>query len=1041
MNKRFSTLVAAALVAGGLSTMAMAQSAPARFQSEIPAVEVTVDDANESYYYHLGDNDKYLTFKTKATDKKVYLVVNEVHESSADPDVYVNSMDSVLWLPTITISNGARSFQFTNKLTDEVLAIKYAGTDKEDKAEVELVSEDTEGAFSSFVLEDDKLISYDANKQKYVLNFDATNNKVTFCQYDAAKSTSYGEVKLFTPAQKLMSAKELNALGNGSFKLNVQDPVTDNSADFINAKSFIAYQSVGNATGGVYLQVKDERMEGTQVASDGETTLDNKHVFLVVDTVFNKAMGTKLDSIGGRGLRIYADTITCMWDGNGASVDATKSDLYDAGEYLLSDYKLSANGFYLDSIGRGAKLETAAGRVPANYRFYIYRDVAKVGAESFTVKVDSIPTIFVEEEGSYFSNRSEAYSYSAAKTDSVGYFAIARIGSATPGIFTVIDSTTLSTATSDVLATIATTDGEFATFEKGIYSIQVKDGKYKAAALRPATSGNERAVDPEFESVDAASVTLPSTQFAIEGRNGSYKVSNRENNVNPFNNTTAKVYIYKTATADEYTVSADEDNTYIIKKMDVDVDDVYMGYKNFTKDELANFTARLKFNVSFGSDNLYVVADKDGNLSVQEVDAAAATEFQFAAAPTDSIKSGDDKGKLSYEAKAFGNGDLKRNAYYLHMPGERNDIFYYNPDTKAFGIQTLTEAEKRDSVAVPVMFRATAIDKQYEIILPDTVCKPTSEGSKGIPAQLAYFRMDSLYKGRVNVAGTNSSLVVTEFTSAPAGYFTLELPDDAAFVDPIEGTPSHNRIASARNTTLALSMNDSKQAVLNAETELKDDAYVESDFSLYVDTACMDNQKGEKPLFYILTTRGLDAEAVADGQAMYMSSKDGSSLEFIKAKQFGEAGRDSLLVYATKATEKDAKLKLADNYATFAFASTSTKGEYKIQNVKSGKYLAYINGALTLADKSPYSGLAFTVNAVEAPTSNEGVAVSEVTVIAQNGAVRIANAAGKKVVITNILGQTVANTVITSSDATIAAPQGVVVVAVEGEEAVKAIVK
>ncbi|WP_302773499.1 DUF6383 domain-containing protein [Parabacteroides johnsonii] len=74
-------------------------------------------------------------------------------------------------------------------------------------------------------------------------------------------------------------------------------------------------------------------------------------------------------------------------------------------------------------------------------------------------------------------------------------------------------------------------------------------------------------------------------------------------------------------------------------------------------------------------------------------------------------------------------------------------------------------------------------------------------------------------------------------------------------------------------------------------------------------------------------------------------------------------------------------------------------------------------------------------------TDNEEIATSEVTVIAQQGAVRVANAAGKKVVVTNILGQTVANTVITSSDATIAAPQGVVVVAVEGEEAVKAIVK
>lgn len=45
------------------------------------------------------------------------------------------------------------------------------------------------------------------------------------------------------------------------------------------------------------------------------------------------------------------------------------------------------------------------------------------------------------------------------------------------------------------------------------------------------------------------------------------------------------------------------------------------------------------------------------------------------------------------------------------------------------------------------------------------------------------------------------------------------------------------------------------------------------------------------------------------------------------------------------------------------------------------------------------------------------------------------------VVITNVLGQTIANTVVTSSEATISAPAGYVTVAVEGEAAVKAIVK
>ena len=80
-------------------------------------------------------------------------------------------------------------------------------------------------------------------------------------------------------------------------------------------------------------------------------------------------------------------------------------------------------------------------------------------------------------------------------------------------------------------------------------------------------------------------------------------------------------------------------------------------------------------------------------------------------------------------------------------------------------------------------------------------------------------------------------------------------------------------------------------------------------------------------------------------------------------------------------------------------------------------------------------------NADDFATDNETIATSEVAVIAGEGQVTIAGAAGKKVVITNILGQVVANTVITSDNATIAAPQGVVVVAVEGEEAVKAIVK
>ena len=75
-------------------------------------------------------------------------------------------------------------------------------------------------------------------------------------------------------------------------------------------------------------------------------------------------------------------------------------------------------------------------------------------------------------------------------------------------------------------------------------------------------------------------------------------------------------------------------------------------------------------------------------------------------------------------------------------------------------------------------------------------------------------------------------------------------------------------------------------------------------------------------------------------------------------------------------------------------------------------------------------------------TDNEDIAVEEgVSVIAGNGAVTIQGAAGKTVVITNILGKAVANTVLTSDNQTINVPAGIVAVAVEGEEAVKAIVR
>ena len=140
---------------------------------------------------------------------------------------------------------------------------------------------------------------------------------------------------------------------------------------------------------------------------------------------------------------------------------------------------------------------------------------------------------------------------------------------------------------------------------------------------------------------------------------------------------------------------------------------------------------------------------------------------------------------------------------------------------------------------------------------------------------------------------------------------------------------------------------------------------------------------------------------------------------------------------------------------SFLFESLADAGQPDIAPAQ-GQWLKMQNGCLVMSgsfgDPSTSNevtggddALIFNVEQYagddDLATDNEEITASEVTVIAGNGQITINGAAGKQVVVSNILGQVVANTVLTSDNATIAAPQGVVVVAVEGEEAVKAIVK
>ena len=167
-------------------------------------------------------------------------------------------------------------------------------------------------------------------------------------------------------------------------------------------------------------------------------------------------------------------------------------------------------------------------------------------------------------------------------------------------------------------------------------------------------------------------------------------------------------------------------------------------------------------------------------------------------------------------------------------------------------------------------------------------------------------------------------------------------------------------------------------------------------------------------------------------------------------------------LYITRKGGEVVKLAMDDpnfNVAKFAFRYVNNAdGSFKIQtqyknyeettlekfekSADNNGYLRWVNGTIVVTD-SYTNGETFNMeeNFDGEAVANEDVTVSSIKVVATDGAVIIKGAEGKKVVISNVLGQTVANAVISSNEAKISAPAGVVVVAVEGEAAVKAIVK
>lgn len=230
----------------------------------------------------------------------------------------------------------------------------------------------------------------------------------------------------------------------------------------------------------------------------------------------------------------------------------------------------------------------------------------------------------------------------------------------------------------------------------------------------------------------------------------------------------------------------------------------------------------------------------------------------------------------------------------------------------------------------------------------------------------------------------------------------------------------------------------------NAAVIIKSEA--DTDVMLHLFPADVD---AALPLFYITKDQSkfmYFAKDSADhyiNNPAYMFDENKPKVIFKEASLINEDRISTTVAGQTKNVEanpkNDGTLGGLNNFRFQIFKWNEADEEYVIRCKRSAQYIQNINGLLTLTDNRD-EALKLVVEE-QVITSNDAISVEEgVRVIAGEGQIAVQGAAGKQVMITNILGKTLVVKVLSSDNEMIAVPAGAVIVKV-ADETVKAMVK
>ena len=1042
MNKKVSTLLVTAMILGGslLTSSAFAKG-------KLVGAKVDADGfkSGETYFL-INEGSIAVGFsEMDPVTKKVKALSIAAGNMSDDMEVADNYLWTVTESPRVATETGDaddKVYKFTNKETGEQLLFDTAGNLILDYSAVTTADKER----SIFAWDGWKpygvVYNGSADRTLYAANSSSPTNKLYVAGAGAEfelNATSTQKFSLYKVADQDVNAGDLNKLYNSiGFNFALEDEKIKNIFDQEGVR-IKAFEVTGSGI----------KFNENGIAGSGDYEFP-KGTYFVTETpneVLSSTASTQ-DKLN----YLLKCTFIAVSSSNNVSQD--------------EDKQATGEGFTLTTV-KGEDLVTYrkttgadANKLPKNDEISVYNACFEVGLK---------PT-----DGKY-SLTLPQFRYQAAagdetqtiKTDLQLVLSDDRYG-ATEYLCTY-PSTTVSHIFTFVEANAVNPITEFlnADGQAAIYNIQFVSGEdddkdeidkylFAPAYYSQLYAKGEALTD----------TNMPEFQFIITNVNGNeVTFTNRANNNVKF---TAKFF----AEGDgSYILADDNAKNFTIFNINEDGDVVAGATKplNETVVKLTVPESTDKFNgtwdVEDGSEVTILFARDDdptsNKLYPQIKVNTKRTSFTFTA-PTNEVYDGAHwqlvkSDKPSYKTRMYA---------YRVGEGDKATVSFKNAtDTTAFYTYKFQLVEDGDVVEQYLNITGTDLDinETSEASADAFVIKDNVDGSVAIlkdydSNQYIAFAKHTDTKNDLDDYLTDKSAVpvFASFTQASeAAYIKTYLKAEAPEIS--WETEGHVTLQSERGNFISLDENNDAIVVTEAEevyylNKTDEDAIIPSYF---ITRGTADGSTAESSRLYMFNpTDSVDYYVGAGKYDKDYQWREETTKVIFKAGQLNATADTLTTNIKGKATKVAMK---ADNKGTegglnrFKFQIVETEdgdGLYYIRQIGAttgghgdlaGNYLASNNEQLTWSKRA--QAMKFALSETSAPTANESVSASEVKVIAVDGAINIKNAAGKNVVVSTILGQIVANEVLTSDNATISVPAGIAIVSVDGEEAVKVSVR